>query len=306
MANPSKTLHFYGARVIIGGMKRPQSHVIGDLAETQVTEALQTVGCSVGKITPDYGEDLFVEIPTNGELTGIRILLQVKGTRRAAATHNGRVTLGRIATSLLSKWACTLNPCVFIRWNVNLSAGHYAFTNTANNFLCSFSGGQKSKTLSAPETNVVSCSSANTFVSDAVLAHRLQEELIHAIEDPSEGPVQLDESDVQRVVDILVSIGLIEDCGRADGDVWYLLSQSANEEYAKNLETLSVAHPNGYAEDLIRSAWVFTIRRRLGVRPAMEPRLVLSCLRILKTLASIRESVSMMHEEFGHPLQPGC
>lgn len=290
--------------VILGRMRRPQSHVVGDMAETQVSGALQTVGCSVGKNAPDYGEDLFVEIPTEGELRGVRVLLQVKGTKQPAKIRKGWVTLGRVATSLLEKWAGTLLPCAFVRWNVNRSSGHYAFTNTPNNFICSFRSGQESKTLSAPETQVLSSNSSHAFVRDAVLAHRSQEDLIRAVEDPSGWRQKLDEGDVQRVLDILVSTELLEGCRGADGTVGYLLSRSAKEAVSQEAAELSLAHADWYAEDLIRQAWVFTIRRRLCVGPGMEPRLVLSCLRVLGPFAAVRESVRTFHQEFGHPLKP--
>ena len=61
-------------------MKRPRSHVVGELAEGQLAEALKQLGnCTVQKVGADNGEDLIVEVPVNGDLHGVRVLLQVKG-----------------------------------------------------------------------------------------------------------------------------------------------------------------------------------------------------------------------------------
>jgi hypothetical protein len=89
-------------------VQRSNEHVVGEIAQLQVAEALTRTACVVKPVIPDYGEVFGLEIPYDGRLFGIFVLLQVKGTRSPHKLSKEKVALANIRLDTLNKWVWSI------------------------------------------------------------------------------------------------------------------------------------------------------------------------------------------------------
>ncbi|MGO9020865.1 MAG: DUF4365 domain-containing protein [Syntrophobacteraceae bacterium] len=277
-------------------MKRPSAHITGDLAEFQVAAVLQARGCAVSKLGADYGEDLSVEIPVDGDLTGARILIQVKGTRVGARPRAKAIQLARISTNVLKKWSRTVSPVALVQWNIVDQTGHFLFMNSAHSYCCDFKQTAKSKTIYGAQSDLISSTNCDLFITNALLAHRLQSELIHGVSDFDDCRQELSEEIVSNSVGILETIGLLE-----NRDGGFILSESGKEAFVEMLDDIHTSQPDWYAEDVVRRAIVYTLRRSLRAEPISEPRLLTNLLKVACYFLAAPQFERLM-AEWGHPV----
>jgi Domain of unknown function (DUF4365) len=279
-------------------MKRPSAHIIGDLAEAQVTAVLQARGCAVSKLGTDYGEDLSVEIPIDGDLTGARILVQVKGTTLANTSRAKEVLLARISTSVLKKWSRTISPVALVRWHVLEQTGYFRFMNSPVSYYCDFEYTAKSKTIYGAPSDVMSSAKSVPFIKSALLAHHLLSELIRGVSDFDDRRSEVTEEIAANSVAILGAIGILEN--HAGG---VILSKSGKEVFFDFLNDLHESHPDWYAEDVVRRAIVYTLRRSLSLQaePIWEARLLTNLLKVACYFLPVRQCEILMAKR-GHPV----
>lgn len=277
-------------------MKRPSAHITGDLAESQVTAVLQAHGCAVSKLGADYGEDLSVEIPTDGDLTGARVLVQVKGTREDPQPRATAIQLARISTNVLKKWSRTISPVALVRWNIVTQTGYFMFMNAAHSYCCDFKRAAKRKTIYGAPRDVISSSSGDHFIKNALLAHRLQSELICGVSDFDGRRHEMSEEIVANNLSILEAIGLLE-----NRETGFILSESGKEAFVDILDDVHVSHPDWCAEDVVRRAIVYTLRYSLRAEPISEPRLLTNLLKVACYFLAVPQFERLM-AEWGHPV----
>jgi hypothetical protein len=284
-------------------MKRPSSHITGDVAQTQLTTALQLAGCSVGPVLPDYGEDLAVELPEVGDLAGARLLIQVKGTRQKIVPYRRRVRLATITAAHVDKWANTILPVAVVRWNIDAEAGYYTFVNTPGSPLGNTQPDRKITTLFTSYRKRVSRRGASMFVRDALQAHRMNLELMQWLGDLEGGGGPAPVGIVQRNAEILVSIGLVQRVQSHDQEVAYSVSNKTRDRYILIIEELSREHPSWYAHDVVRRAAVVLVHRALGLHGPSAERLTISCFTVLWPMLGDHEGISEIVAEWGHPTE---
>lgn len=283
-------------------MKRPTAHIVGDLAQSQLTVALQLAGCSVGLVSPDYGEDLAVELPEDEELSGARIFIQLKGTGRRISPSNGRVAIATVTTAHLRKWAGTVVPVALVCWNVTAKTGYYVFVNTPTSFLCTFAEGQRSKKLFASEQQRISSRTTTRFIRDALLSHRLNLELLEGTADFHEPFERVPVSIIRRNAEILVALGIIRRVITQDDETAYEVPERTKTRYIELIERLSDEHPSWYADDIVRRAATFLVHQELAVHRPADVRLTHGCLRVLWPMLGNHDGIAQVVSEWGHPL----
>jgi len=85
-------------------MKRPTSHITGDIAENAVTAAFLDAEWVVNPCTSDYGLDLLIHRTANSKVTGEIAFVQVKGTSSNLRCNKEGIKSFRVQLEHLKFW----------------------------------------------------------------------------------------------------------------------------------------------------------------------------------------------------------
>jgi len=167
--------------------------------------------------------------------------------------------------------------------------------NTAHSYCCDFGETAQSKIIYGIPSDRISRASADLFTTNALLAHRLQWELIRGVSDFDGRRRELTEGTVTNSVSILEAIGLLEI--KAGGIV---LSKDGMKTFVDVLEDVHVSNPDWCAEDVVRRAIIYTLRGLLRLQPISEPRILTGLLKVACYFLAVPQFERQM-AEWGHP-----
>jgi uncharacterized protein DUF4365 len=104
--------------------KRPESHVVGDIAVSRVTQICNECGWACETVHKDYGEDLLVQTRHRGVMDASRIWIQVRGTKNIArfGRSGGAYSLN-IPLGLMLKWIRSADLVVVVLWDLRRNRG---------------------------------------------------------------------------------------------------------------------------------------------------------------------------------------
>jgi hypothetical protein len=104
--------------------RRPDSHVIADIAVGHVTEICNRCGWASEVVKKDYGEDLLVQPSFGGVVDHNRIWIQVKGTRsldRFRTRSHGLSLMVSLDQAL--RWVRSAEMVIVVLWDVEREVG---------------------------------------------------------------------------------------------------------------------------------------------------------------------------------------
>lgn len=111
---------------------------------------------------PDFGEDELVSIYDEGEWSGIRFLVQIKGTQRdiGELIVYGNQLSWSVEAKNLRRWDQSSNPVIFVIWNIDTRTGYWVYVRNEIERLDKANiqwrnGNQGSVTLHVPYENVL-------------------------------------------------------------------------------------------------------------------------------------------------------
>lgn len=104
--------------------KRPDSHVVEDLALNMVTNVCSQCGWASEVVHKDYGDDVLVQPSLNAEIDHNRIWIQIKGTRSINRFHSAKYGYSmRVSFDHALKWVRSADLTVVVLWDVERNFG---------------------------------------------------------------------------------------------------------------------------------------------------------------------------------------
>jgi hypothetical protein len=107
--------------------RRPDSHVVGDIAVNRVVDVLNRCGWASQQINQDYGEDILVQTKVGDRIDPHRLWIQVKGTRSIDRFRRKNDDLVyEVSIEHVFKWIRSPDLVIFVLFDVERDRGYYA------------------------------------------------------------------------------------------------------------------------------------------------------------------------------------
>ena len=105
-------------------MRRPESHVTGDVGLVNASRAFVAAGWACDRVVSDYGEDLIVQTTLGDVVDTFRTLVQVR-TSRSVAVKDGAAHW-RVKRLHALRWIRCAEPVLLVLWDRAREEGWYA------------------------------------------------------------------------------------------------------------------------------------------------------------------------------------